>query len=107
MNGPLGYEFLHPPTSEEMIKRCSILNALREREGCAAIADKLRDAEDLTRGDKFAEGYRRACEEIAAEIRAQSTEFKTMGEVMAEEADKINAAVLQKRTHFKGDVHHG
>jgi hypothetical protein len=105
---PLSYgDLMRPPTSEELIKQCSILNALRERESCAVIADRCRDAEGLTRGDKFAEGYRLACEDIARDIRAQSTDFKTMGEVMAEEAEKINTAVLGNRTKFKGDVHHG
>lgn len=47
-----------------------------------SFADKFRNTEDLTVGDKFAEGYRRACEDVAGEIRAQSKDFKTMVECL-------------------------
>lgn len=79
-------EMMKPPTEDELRKRIASVNVLREREACALIADKFRGSEDLAVGDKFAAGYRRACEDIAGEIRAQSTEFKTMDEVLTEES---------------------
>lgn len=88
-------------------KAASIVNVLRERESCAVIADKFAAAEDVTRGDKFAEGYHLACEDIAKEIRAQSRDFKTMEEVLAEDGERASDFVRGgKRDQFKGDVHH-
>ena len=94
--------------SKANAKAASVVNVLRERESCAVIADKFKESEDLTKSDKFAEGYRLACEDIAKEIRAQSTDFKTMEEVLSEEGQKASDFVRGgKLDQFKGDVHHG
>ena len=80
-------DFVPPPSEDEMRKRISITNVLRERERCAKIAETWAARFMLRAGPgvtwiKFDGIRRKAGDAIAAEIRAQSEDFKTLAEEM-------------------------
>jgi glycosyltransferase involved in cell wall biosynthesis len=76
----LGYYEVPTPSEDEMRKRISITNVLRERERCAMIAER---AECVYDGPSLRmEGFDLAKQAIAASIRAQSEDFKTLAEEM-------------------------
>lgn len=69
-----------PPTPEELTKRISMTNILREREACAKIAEGNWHPLSNTLSPEYVLRH-----QIAAEIRAQSEDFRTVAEMMEPE----------------------
>jgi hypothetical protein len=82
IKGDCEYFVGRPKTQDELIKERSVLNVLREREACAKLADELAATANEPGMDEFSDGYRDACSQLAAKIRAQSQDFKTMAEAL-------------------------
>lgn len=82
-------DFFKEPTREEFAKRCSIVNVMRERERCAKIAEEWYKRLDEVGDAKYQAIRKKAGVAIAAAIRAQPEDFRTLGEIMAEESKSV------------------
>ena len=90
-------DVMPPPTEDEMRKRISITNVLRERERCAKIAETWVERFVAQAGGftlpKFDGIRRKVGNAIAANIRAQSEDFKTLAEEMEENGENTPTGV--------------
>ena len=84
MRGRTYGDVFQPPSEQEMRKRVSIVNVLKERRGCAEIARNWWKKLETVGDPKHQQIRREACEAIAAAIEARPNAFQTVGDIMGD-----------------------